>query len=96
MVTFLVILSLLSGWMISKLKDFFINGGITNSLAFTLLKIIFISALMLINGALIIGSHVVVKLWKNFLAVWETPELKIPRIPTRCNPLQRSKFVYSD
>ena len=50
----LIILALLSGWLVTELKDFMSLGGVSNYLAFGLLKICFIMFLI----ALVIGGIV--------------------------------------
>ena len=47
-----IILALLSGWLVTELKDFMTLGGVSNLLAFGLLKICFIMFLI----AIVIGG----------------------------------------
>ena len=47
-----IILALLSGWLVTELKDFMTLGGVSNLLAFGLLKICFIMFLI----AVVIGG----------------------------------------
>jgi amino acid transporter len=42
----MIIFALLTLWLLTELKEFFLNGGATNKLAFVLLKIIFIFIMM--------------------------------------------------
>ncbi len=49
-----IILALLSGWLVTELKDFMTLGGVSNFLAFGLLKICFIMFLI----AIVIGGIV--------------------------------------
>src|SRR6185437_11264888 len=63
-----LILSLLAGWLISELKDFLTNGGIGNILAFSLLKIIFISVFILGLGGMLGVSHVIVAAFKEIIS----------------------------
>ena len=73
----LVILALLAGWLASELKDFFINGGISNTLAFSLLKIIFIIAIILIIAA-ITTSYGIFRRVRNLATLLELPSLITP------------------
>ena len=52
----LAILAIFGGWLCAELKDFFINGGVNNTLAFSLLKIMFILMMIIVFGA-IATSH---------------------------------------
>ena len=65
MMTMIVVLALLSGWLVTELKDFFSNGGVTNTLAFGLLKMIVIVVMILIFSAIIAGSHVIGNMFKQ-------------------------------
>jgi hypothetical protein len=44
----MIIFILLTLWLLTELKDFFLNGGASNKLAFVLLKIIFIFIMMVV------------------------------------------------
>ncbi len=73
----LVILAILSGWLAAELKEFFINGGISNALAFSLLKIIFIIALILVVGA-ITTSYEIFRTVRNIATMLELPGIIAP------------------
>lgn len=49
----IVILAVLSGWLVGEMKDFITNGGVSNVVAFSLLKICFILCAIVIMIALI-------------------------------------------
>ena len=52
----MIILAFLSGWLVTELKDFFSQGGYTNGLGLSLLKIIFISFFMLATGGMALSA----------------------------------------
>jgi len=49
-----LILSLLTGWLVTELKDFLTLGGVTNQLAFSLLKICFLMCIITLISSLLI------------------------------------------
>ncbi len=65
------ILTLLCGWLIAEIKDFFYNGGIANLLAFGLLKIIFILIFILALTGVLSLSHIIVKLFTDLVSACE-------------------------
>jgi hypothetical protein len=69
----LIILAFLSGWLVTELKDIFTNGAYTNLMALALLKIMFISFLLLIVGGMAISAN----FFKNLLnKLISTPNTK--------------------
>ena len=70
----LVILAILSGWLITELKDYFINSGISNTLAFSLLMIIFIIAIILVIAAMT-TSYGIFRTVRNLTTLLELPSL---------------------
>jgi hypothetical protein len=66
-------IAMLSGWLVVELKDFFSSGGMGNSLAFTLLKIIFIFTLIMGNVILILAPHLVDSILKTLINDKATP-----------------------
>ena len=69
-----ILIALFSGWLIIELKDFLSNGGINNTLAFTLLKIVFIVTAMIVTGVYITNDGDIYVAVKD-----ETPEETKPR-----------------
>ena len=65
------ILTMLCGWLIAEIKDFFYNGGIANLLAFGLLKIIFISVFIMGLTGVLSVSHFMVKLFTDLITTYE-------------------------
>jgi hypothetical protein len=74
-----LILAILSGWLIAELKDFFYNGGIANLLAFGLLKILFISILIMGISGILGAAHIIVRIFREIISAYEwvpvAPEL---------------------
>jgi hypothetical protein len=59
-----IALCLLGGWLCSELKDFINYGGVGNTLAFTLLKIIFILMMIIVTGAMAISYPIIERIRK--------------------------------
>jgi len=68
----LAILAILGGWLCAELKDFFTQGGLSNSLAFSLLKITFILGMILIFGA-VVTSHPILATLRRITQFLEIP-----------------------
>ena len=89
MFTLVVVLSLLAGWLVKELKDFFSFGGISNILAFGLLKMIFITVMILIFATIIIGSQFLKELFSIKTPSSNNNELT-PTPTTSCVPARTS------
>jgi hypothetical protein len=61
-----IALCLLRGWLCSELKDFINYGGVGNTLALTLLKIIFILTMINITGDI---SYPIIETVKNIAVI---------------------------
>src|SRR5689334_1632639 len=71
----LILVAFLSGWLITELKDIFTAGAYSNTIAYALLKIIFISFSLLIAGWIALSNYFFKTLFKDLT----TPEAKITR-----------------
>jgi len=71
----LILVAFLSGWLITEIKDVFAQGAYTNIMAYSLLKIIFVSFMLLIVGWMAMSSH----FFKNLFKELTTPEAKISK-----------------
>lgn len=75
----LIIMSLLSGWLVTELKDFILIGGIQNSFAFILLKIIFISTCIAICIIMVTAPSIILH---GFNKCFQDMRLDIPEQET--------------
>jgi hypothetical protein len=54
---YVILISVLAGWLFTEIKEFFSQGAMSNPLAVTLLKILFISIVILIVSFGLMTSH---------------------------------------
>ena len=90
----LVILSLLLGWLIAEIKDFLGNGGMSNNLAYCLLKIIFILVVCLF---VVQATDQDIKTIFNFSKFFspingETPGVMTMKVRKRSNTPRKNRF----
>ena len=78
-----IILALLSGWLVTELKDFMTLGGVSNQLAFGLLKICFIMFLIAVVMGGIVFPEVVFEALRRMgerrrKEIYDEPENALP------------------
>jgi len=54
----IIVMSMLIGWLVAELKEFFTNGGFSNTLAFNLLRILIIACLIVFFVAMMIMANI--------------------------------------
>jgi hypothetical protein len=62
-----ILLSVLAGWLVTEIKDFFNGGALSNPLAITLLKILFICIGILLVAFTLMTSHLLPKAIKRYM-----------------------------
>src|SRR5690348_7621111 len=99
----LIILSLLSGWLVTEIKDFILIGGVQNHFAFILLKIIFIATASAICIVMVTGPPLIMqtfeRCFQTFRYNMQTPNGDLPKkdtsVPKRINNFIRSSSNHS-
>ena len=91
-----ILLSVLAGWLVTEIKDFFTGGAINNPLAITLLKIMFISVGILLVAFTLMTSHLLPKAIKkmipdDILQYVDDNESLCSETTFRCNTRTRSR-----
>jgi hypothetical protein len=69
----LILLAVLAGWLVSELKDFFKAGALENTLALSLLKIVFICAVILMVAFCLVTSKKLPRITYQFPRGEESP-----------------------